>query len=129
MTPSAAYDADAHAVTVDLLDSPIVGTIAFPDDEHLVDVDESGRVVSLEILNPDDLKLDEIAERFGLAEILPQTESAIAAVLGPSTGVSAGGFTVLYAKIALAIPRGSERSERSASAGGPPAQEFDLIAG
>lgn len=69
MEPSVTYDSAAKVIEIRLADGSIAGTIPFPDSDHLVDVDERGRVVGLEILTPERLMLSEIAERFGIGDI------------------------------------------------------------
>lgn len=66
MYPRAHYDRDSRTLTIELASDEVVGTVAFPDDDHLLDLNAAGAIVGIEILTPNDLKLVEIAERYDL---------------------------------------------------------------
>jgi uncharacterized protein YuzE len=116
MTTTATYDADVDAVVVELNDNPVVGSVPFPDDTHVVDLDEHGRVVAIEILTPHDLKLEAIAERFGLDnESVLTIGSMIARVMTPSTGSGLLKLTILHGEVqhVLAASPGTTSGGRS----------------
>ncbi|MDE0374666.1 MAG: DUF2283 domain-containing protein [bacterium] len=62
------YDNDADALYIEIKDSPVAGTRQF-DEGTMVDLDASGEVVGIEILQPArDWPLEEIKASFGLGE-------------------------------------------------------------
>ena len=62
------YDYDVDALYIEIADSPVVRTRQF-DKGTLVDLDESGDLVGIEVLRPArDWPLDEIAASYGLGE-------------------------------------------------------------
>jgi uncharacterized protein YuzE len=58
------------------------------DDAHLVDVDAEGHVVGLDIMSLDNLKIEEMAERFGFSDQVAAIRAAIRDIMAPSTGSS-----------------------------------------
>ena len=58
------------------------------DDAHLVDVDAEGNVVALDIMTLDNLKLDEMAARFGFPAQVDAIKAAIRNVMTPTTGAT-----------------------------------------
>jgi hypothetical protein len=70
------------------------------DDAHLVDVDAEGRVVGIDIMTLDDLKIDEMAARFGFADDVPAINSAIQGLTTPTpTSGSFGSAPVVQALV------------------------------
>jgi hypothetical protein len=124
MEPRARYDRQAQAITVEFEDADVQGTVAFPDEDHLADLGADGHVVALEILSPNDLKLEEMAERFGLVERLRELEAVVARAMAPWTGVaSAPTVTIVQGSVALGF--GPQEPARSASE--TSARELDLL--
>jgi uncharacterized protein YuzE len=124
MLPRATYDPEARALVIDLAEGTVAGTIAFPDDAHLVDIDSDGRVLSLEILSPD-LRLDEIATRFDLKDQLAAISTAADSVLMAQTGKSWTFVEQVQATVHLSV--GTFTAVHSASGAWAPARELDLI--
>jgi uncharacterized protein YuzE len=54
------------------------------DDAHLVDMSADGQVVGIEILTPDNLKIEEMAERFDFRDQVPAIQAAIQSVMAPT---------------------------------------------
>jgi len=82
--PQVIHDFHHRSVSVVLSDADIVGTRAL-DDAHLVDVDDDGRAVSIEILALGDMRIDEMAEAFGFSDLVPAIRSAIQSAAIPWT--------------------------------------------
>jgi uncharacterized protein YuzE len=79
----------AHRIlSVVLNDRQIVATRQF-DDAHLVDVDAEGRVVAIEILSPENLRIEDMAEQFGFVDQATVIRNQIRKVLAPPTGTTA----------------------------------------
>lgn len=81
MRPRVTYDRTARALTVvleeaGLEDGSVVNTAAF-DEEHLIDFDETGRVIALEVLTPEDPKVAEMASAYGFEDRVPSILLAI----------------------------------------------------
>jgi uncharacterized protein YuzE len=124
MLPRATYDPEAHALVVELAEGVIAGTIAYPDDAHLVDVDGGGQVLSLEILSSD-LRLDEIAARFGLEDQVSAISAAVDSALMAQTGKS---WTfVEHVQATVHLSGVTFPTAHSASGAWAPARELDLI--
>ena len=63
-----AYDYDADALYITIADSPVAGTHQL-DEGTLVDLDESGGVVGIEVLRPArDWPLEDVKSGFSLGE-------------------------------------------------------------
>ena len=80
------------------------------DDAHLVDLDSDGTVIALDILTPDDLRIDEMAERFGFADQARTIRAAIQRAMAPTVS-SAGDPLVVKAVLAPAPPAAGETEE------------------
>ena len=85
--PYVRVDFEHRVLSVLLNDAQVVATRRL-DDAHLVDVDADGHAVGIEILAPDDLKIDEMAERFGFSDQAAVIHAAVQRVLNPTTGTS-----------------------------------------
>jgi uncharacterized protein YuzE len=72
----ALYDPEADALEVRLSQKPVARTVSVTD-LHMVDLDAEGRPVAIEILVPNDPRLDEIAAEFGLDDQVPAIRAAI----------------------------------------------------
>jgi uncharacterized protein YuzE len=124
MEPRATFDPDADVVVVELQEGTIAGTIAYPDDAHLVDVDNEGRVLSLELLNTADLRLTDIATHFNLEDVDAIT-AAVGAVLPARTTTTWHAMQTINGSVitnAATEPLSSTSSESSGAA-----QELQLV--
>lgn len=76
---SAEYDAEADALYVRLgsLRRGVDETIEI-DESRLVDLDEEGRPIGIEILGLVNYRIDDIAERFGLENRLADIDASVA---------------------------------------------------
>lgn len=76
---SAEYDAEADALYVRLgsLRRGVDETIEI-DESRLVDLDEEGRPIGIEILGLVNYRIDDIAERFGLGDRLADIDASVA---------------------------------------------------
>jgi uncharacterized protein YuzE len=120
----ATYDPDVQALTIELRPGVIAGTVAFPDSDHLADVDAQGNVLSLEILSVGNLRLDEMAARFGLEAQLRELAAAAAAALPVRTATAAAPeLVVVNGTVAAGAAVGSSQSGSS----GSPARVVDLL--
>ncbi|MDP9293583.1 MAG: DUF2283 domain-containing protein [Actinomycetota bacterium] len=120
----ATYDPDVQALTLDLRDGVIAGTIAFPDSDHLADVDADGNALSLEILSIANLRLAEIAARFGLEGQLQEIAAAIAAALPVQTAAAAGPELLV---VDGTVTGGAAVASSKSGSSGSPAREVDLV--
>jgi uncharacterized protein YuzE len=68
--------------SVDLEDGEVARTAQL-DDSHLVDLADDGRVLSIEILTPDDPKIEEMAAAFEFEDRVPEILDAIRAAFSP----------------------------------------------
>lgn len=82
--PYVRVDLQHRMLTVMLNDRKIHATDQL-DDAHLVDLDAEGRAVGLDIMALDDLKLDEMGERFGFSDQVPTIRDAIQSVMAPTS--------------------------------------------
>jgi uncharacterized protein YuzE len=126
MEPRAIYDAEAGALVVELAAGVVSGTIPFPDDAHLVDVDADGRVLSLEILVPDRPLIDQIAAQFGFQDDAAAITAVVSAALPDPparTATKWWGLQHVDAKVQISAAHAS--TAHSAS-GWAPARELDL---
>jgi len=73
-----AYDTSERVYSLRLQDEPTANTVEV-DDVHIVDLDQNGAVVAIEVLDPVAADLAMVAERFGLND---QLEEMLAAVRG-----------------------------------------------
>lgn len=78
------YDTIGDVYAIDLVPAPVARTVEF-DDAHLVDLADDGSVVSIEVLDPDRARLNEIAAQFGLEDQLPEIEEAVRNSVPPVT--------------------------------------------
>lgn len=76
MEPQATYDRPARVLTVGFEEGSIAETVPF-DEDHLVDLDENGRALGIEVLTPDDPKVEEMAAAFGFVDRVPAILTAI----------------------------------------------------
>jgi uncharacterized protein YuzE len=126
MEPRATFDAEAGALVVELADGVVSGTITYPDDAHLVDVDSEGRVLSLEILEPDCLLIDRMAARFGFEDQADAVFAAIQSVL-PARTTSAIAWDLKPVQALVKVNPTDVASTSSASvAAWAPAREFEV---
>jgi hypothetical protein len=85
--PHVIIDLRHRSLEVILNDGVVAGTLEL-DDAHLVDVDAEHRPVALEILALDDLKIDEMGERFGFSDQVPAIRAEITKVMTPQTAAA-----------------------------------------
>lgn len=124
MIPRATYDPEARAIVIELEEgTAVAGTVQFPDDEHLIDVDECGRAVSIEILSPGRWMLSEIAERFGFAARADEVQAAIRQAMAPRTR---GGRYIYAEPHVRAGVQPTRRARAVSGASGSSARELDL---
>ena len=95
MRPRVTYDRGARALTVvleeaGLAEGSVAKTAAY-DEEHLVDLDESGRALAIEVLTPEDPKVAEMARAYGFEDRVPQILVAILEALTAPTEVETAG--------------------------------------
>jgi hypothetical protein len=86
--PHVIIDLQHRSLEVILNEGVVAGTLEL-DDAHLVDVDAEHRPVALEILALDDLKIDEMGDRFGFSDQVPAIRAEITRVMTPQTTASA----------------------------------------
>jgi uncharacterized protein YuzE len=100
MRPLVTVDTSAGIFSVDLASGRVAETVEF-DESHLIDLDEDGRVLSIEVLTPDDPKIEEIAEKYGLERRVPEILSAIQAALAPkiTTATVGSRFDVIQGSV------------------------------
>lgn len=128
MNPVVTYDARHRVFTVELERGKVARTARF-DDAHLVDLDHGGRVLSIEVLTPDDPRIEDIAARFGIEDRVEAILKAITEQVPGSTsdtGVSRTKFVVTpdYQAPSPGSHRLIPSSKRSQ--GSVPARELDL---
>jgi len=85
--PRVIVDLRHRALEVLLAPGPSVETREL-DDAHLVDIEAHGRAVSFEVLTLHDLKIEEMAERFGFGDQVPTIRAEMTRVMTPSTAAS-----------------------------------------
>ena len=85
--PHVIIDLRHRTLEVILNERTVVGTLEF-DDAHLVDVDADHHPVAIEILALDDLKVEEMGERFGFSDQVPAIRAEIKRVMTPQTAAS-----------------------------------------
>lgn len=97
MRPRVTYDRAARALTVVLeeagLEERSVAKTAAYDEEHLVDLDENGRVLAIEVLTPEAPKVAEMAQAYGFEDRVPQILVAILEALTAPREVETGAGT------------------------------------
>jgi uncharacterized protein YuzE len=125
MEPRATFDPEAGALVVELADGVVSGTIPYPDDAHLVDIDAEGQVLALEILDPDHPLIDQIATRFGFEAQADAVASAINAVLPSRTTTT--WWDVKYVQATVKLCHASVVAGKSKTVSLSPAHELDLI--
>ena|SRR5438128_2664103 len=86
--PHVIVDLQHRSLSVYLRHGPSVGTREL-DDAHLVDFDVDDRPTSIEILTPEDWKLEEMGERFGFTDEVPAIRAELNKVLYAPTGTVA----------------------------------------
>lgn len=89
--PIVTYDTNARVFSVELDRGKVARTVEF-DDSHLVDLSSDGRVLSIEILTPENPSIEDMAARFGFEDRVPEILEAVEAALAPrlETGSSSG---------------------------------------
>lgn len=89
--PYVRVDLRHRVLSVVLDDAEVAQTVEF-DDSHLVDLDAEGRAVGVEVLTPEDLKIEAMAEQFQFSDQVPAILDQIRRVLAPqtTTAVSSG---------------------------------------
>lgn len=92
--PIVTRDSRSGVFSVDIDVGEVARTAQF-DDSHLVDLDADGRVLSVEILTPDDPKIEEIAAQFGFEDRVPEILAAIEEAFAPRVETVGGGFTTI----------------------------------
>jgi uncharacterized protein YuzE len=88
--PLVTVDTTTGVFSVDLDVGEVARTVEF-DDSHLLDLDDAGRVLSIEVLTPDDPKIKEIAEQHGFVELVPDILAAIEIARAPQITTSTTG--------------------------------------
>jgi hypothetical protein len=127
MEPRATFDAEAGALVVELADGVVSGTIAYPDDAHLIDVDAEGRALSLEILDPDHLLIDQMASRFGFEDQAATIAAAVDAVLPAHTAATAfGEISEAHVLVNVSAAVHATASSSASASSWAPARELDL---
>ena len=86
--PHVIIDLRHRSLEVILNDGVVARTLEL-DDAHLVDVDAEHRPVALEILALDDLKIEEMGDRFGFSDQVPAIRAEITRVMTPQTAAAA----------------------------------------
>ncbi len=72
------YDSSADAAYLYLREAPVVSRSVFVDDDRVVDFDEDGEVVGIEILSASSgFEVADIIERFGLQARAPELLQAV----------------------------------------------------
>jgi uncharacterized protein YuzE len=84
MAVQVTYDTISDVYTIELSPRPIARTVEF-DGVHLVDLDEDGSVVSIEVLDPDRARLSDVANEFGLTDQLSEIEVKVSGEVPPLT--------------------------------------------
>ena len=127
MEPRVTFDAEAGALVVELADGVVSGTITYPDDAHLVDVDAEGHALSLEILDPGHPLVDQIAARFGFEDQIAAIVGAIAAATAKAVReyTATTWWDIKHVQGTVKVCSASTPSSASASSWAP-ARELDL---
>jgi uncharacterized protein YuzE len=94
--PLVTYDTAAQVYAVDLRQGDVARTVEF-DDAHLVDLDATGNVLSIEVLTLDPPRIAEIAAAYDLGVPLGEILSAISSAVPPglSTGAPSAAWRVV----------------------------------
>ncbi len=99
--PEVIFDLRHRSLEVRLRDAPVAGTLEL-DDAHLVDVDAEDRPVAIEILTLDNLRLEEMADRFGFSDHVPAIRAEIEKVATPTgTAASYGAPVVIPGNVLI----------------------------
>jgi hypothetical protein len=77
-------DATTGVFTVALGSGRVGRTVEF-DDSHLLDLADDGRVLGIEVLTPEDPKIEQMAERYGFSERVPEILAAVASAREPQS--------------------------------------------
>lgn len=88
--PLVSRDPRSGVFSVELVSGQFARTVQI-DEDHLVDLDAGGRVLSIEVLDPANPKIEEIAARFGIEDQVPEILAAIDASLTPKAGTATSG--------------------------------------
>jgi uncharacterized protein YuzE len=91
----AKYDREADAIYLRLSDQPVART-AEVTDMHMVDLDANGVPVGIEILDPSDPRLEEIAARFGLLDSLLALRNAVDASMADTSTFGSADLIVYF---------------------------------
>jgi uncharacterized protein YuzE len=75
-------DSTTGVFTVELNSGSVSRTVEF-DDSHLVDLSDDGLVLGIEVLTPDDPKIEQMAERYGFRDRVPEILAAVASAHEP----------------------------------------------
>lgn len=80
MAVNVTYDTNSNVFCAEIADGAVARTVEF-DENHLVDLSDGGRVLAIEVLDPDNARLKEVAGQFGLADQLPELLEAVEAAI------------------------------------------------
>jgi uncharacterized protein YuzE len=114
-------DTRSGVFSVELAEGQVARTIDF-DSAHLVDVDSSGQVLSIEVLDPANPRIEEIAASFGIEDRVPEILRAIEAAYARPDTAAAGEFRMVQG---ASSPNGGAAVESSSR--GSVAREIDLV--
>jgi uncharacterized protein YuzE len=117
-------DTNSDVLSVDLKPGQVAETVEF-DDSHLIDLAEDGSVLSIEILTPEDPKIEEIAEKYGLGDRVPEILSAIEAARAPKITTATVGSRFEIVQGSVRFSGGQFVGTRPAEVI-PPARELTL---
>jgi len=110
--------------TVDLAEGEVSRTVKY-DEAHLIDFDADGVVLGVEVLAPEDSKIEAIATEYGFEGRLPAILGAIRAEV-PAAPVATAASSVFVETAPYAGSFGNvSRDERSEADSAP--REIDLI--
>lgn len=125
MEPRVTYDREARALTVELEEGAVAGTAVF-DEEHLVDLDENGRVVAIEVLTPDDPKIAEMARAYGFEE---RTGEILVAILNALTAprVETGAKWIDVSSSMTHVDLGPVEWKTASASGALPQRKLDPV--
>jgi len=118
------YDTSERVYTVRVGEGPVARTIEV-DDVHIVDVDDQGRPLNIEVLDPSAADLPRVAGEFGLDDKLAE----ILAAVGTQVPTVVASTTANLVWLAMSAPPGQISVAPATSAGEhrPAPREIELI--
>jgi uncharacterized protein YuzE len=127
MEPRVTYDRNVRALTVELEEGSVAGTVAF-DEEHLLDLDEDGQVLAVEVLTPDDPKIAEMATAYGFEDRVPEILVAILnALVAPSKVETGAKWIDMSSSMTTHVVLGPTEWKTASASGPLPQRKLDPV--